>query len=594
MFFIIFNNILNNMFSKYEQKTKNKENEIPNFFYTYENLSNNEKSLKLDEMWNDLINYKNEINEQITNNKPIKYKEFKNILYSNLEHLIFELSYIDNPKTKKEKINEIYKWYQDKVNNFYSLSNIQEHTSEINSVNLLNKTFEEEKINELIDEDIITKNPHRSDLIQYVSIKNYKLKKVNIPKSFLNNEKNKLNHNYKNLHLDIKEIPKPRKNNKILKYSFNDGSNFYTMKKNKKEKKFLMKQENKNDEIILPNQELRTSYSCYLPKFSISQAKIEKKIFEQKQLSIAEKRNLEEIKCALNQFGEQKAMHISNINKQYEYKNLIKKYIKNNEQFLNENKIKNDIYNENQLIIEPSIEKSRTIKMNLTNKFKNISKFLRGGSELITKNEKLLKTKPKVEINNIKNIDNITNEIFPSFGERILNINLRLSKSRSLNEILKYHKKNSETIPNDSLIQFTSNDSILYTRHLYNKLLNVNEISNIIEFNKKKQNLSLFDLSNQNEIKHNLDKNPINNIKSYIRRNYSNSCNFLQLRQSMENYQINEFKNLTHSFSENKINKNIIFKAFVNPKNKKCYPRFFLPKPINNLLAKTSEKIKKK
>ena len=96
------------MFSKYEQKTKNKENEIPNFFYTYENLSNNEKSLKLDEMWNDLINYKNEINEQITNNKPIKYKEFKNILYSNLEHLIFELSYIDNPKTKKEKINEIY------------------------------------------------------------------------------------------------------------------------------------------------------------------------------------------------------------------------------------------------------------------------------------------------------------------------------------------------------------------------------------------------------------------------------------------------------------------------------------------------------
>jgi hypothetical protein len=106
--------------------------------------------------------------------------------------------------------------------------------------------------------------------------------------------------------------------------------------------------------------------------------------------------------------------------------------------------------------------------------------------------------------------------------------------------------------------------------------------------------LSSFDLFKKNEIEQNNDKNPINNVKSYIRRNYSNFSNYLQLRKSMENYQINEFKNLTHSFIENKINKNIIFKAFVNPKNKKYYPRFFLPKPINNLLVKPFEKLKKK
>ena len=586
------------MFSNYNQITKNKinindnnKNDISNLFYKYDNLLNKEKSLKLEEMWNDLINYKNEINEQITNKLSIKYNEFKNTLYSNLEHLIFELSYIDNPQTKKEKIDEIYKWYQDKLNYFYSLSNIQEHTSEINSINLLNKTFEEEKINESIDEDILTKNSHRSQLIQYISIKNYKLKKLNIPKIF-NNEKIKQNKNYKNLQLDINDIPKPRKSNKIFKYSFNDGIKFYTMKKNKKEKNYLMKQENKNNEIILPNQELRTSYSCFLPKFSLYKAKIEKKIFEKKQLSIAEKRNLEEIKCALNQFGKQKAIHISNINKQYEYKMLIKHYKKNNQQ--NKNKINNDIYNINDLSINSSIEKSKTFKMNLTNQFQNVSKFSRGSSVLITKNERILMKKPKVDINNIKNIDNITNEIFPSLGEKILNINLKLSKSKSFNEILKYHKKNSENIPNDSIIQFTSNDSILYTRHLYNKLLNVKEISNIIELNKKKQNLSSFDLFKKNEIEQNNDKNPINNVKSYIRRNYSNFSNYLQLRKSMENYQINEFKNLTHSFIENKINKNIIFKAFVNPKNKKYYPRFFLPKPINNLLVKPFEKLKKK
>ena len=167
------------MFSNYNQITKNKinindnnKNDISNLFYKYDNLLNKEKSLKLEEMWNDLINYKNEINEQITNKLSIKYNEFKNTLYSNLEHLIFELSYIDNPQTKKEKIDEIYKWYQDKLNYFYSLSNIQEHTSEINSVHFLSKTFEEEKINDLNDEDILTKNLHRNQLMFQLKVIN--------------------------------------------------------------------------------------------------------------------------------------------------------------------------------------------------------------------------------------------------------------------------------------------------------------------------------------------------------------------------------------------------------------------------------------
>ena len=60
----------------------------------------------------------------------------------------------------------------------------------------------------------------------------------------------------------------------------------------------------------------------------------------------------------------------------------------------------------------------------------------------------------------------------------------------------------------------------------------------------------------------------------------------------MNNYQINEFKNLTHWFRENKINKNINFKAFINQNNKNCFPGFFLPKPINYLFAKPSGKIK--
>ena len=57
----------------------------------------------------------------------------------------------------------------------------------------------------------------------------------------MNNEKIKQNKNYKNLQLDINDIPKPRKSNKIFKYSFNDGIKFYTMKKNKKEKNYLIK-----------------------------------------------------------------------------------------------------------------------------------------------------------------------------------------------------------------------------------------------------------------------------------------------------------------------------------------------------------------
>lgn len=54
---------------------------------------------------------------------------------------------------------------------------------------------------------------------------------------------------------------------------------------------------------------------------------------------------------------------------------LIKKYKKVKEKFLNENAINNDIYTGTQLLIKSSLEKRKTIKMNLQTNFKTFLNF---------------------------------------------------------------------------------------------------------------------------------------------------------------------------------------------------------------------------
>lgn len=66
------------------QKQKIKKMKFQMFFYTYRSLFTNEKSLQLDEIWNDLISYKNELNEQITNKSSIKYKLNSNLKKFNI------------------------------------------------------------------------------------------------------------------------------------------------------------------------------------------------------------------------------------------------------------------------------------------------------------------------------------------------------------------------------------------------------------------------------------------------------------------------------------------------------------------------------
>ena len=588
----MFSNFKINDFNKnteYNQISGEKDlNKIYNIF---QNSLNKDYSLKLEEMWFNLLNYREEINENIKNKKKIKYEDFKKSLFTQLEQLIIELLYIDNPKTKKEKVLEIYNWYKDKTNTFYSLSNIQEKSYGNENLSILpNQSIQEEKINHSLDEDSLKNNPHRSQLIQYVPIKNFKLKKLNLFK----NQKSKNIHkidNDKNIKTEINQIPKPRKSNKIIKYLFSSGSKFYTIKKKKKEK-FSFSQE-KNKEEKLPNKELKTSYSYYIPEFSITQANIEKNILENKQKSIAKKRNLEEIKLGIKEYGKRKSIFLSDINKNYELRDYILDNIKQNKTIsFSEDKINNISFPQKERAFPI---KSKTIKFHSTKRLKKISKFIHGNSELITNEEKLFFKSPKVKTNNIKNIDNITKEILPSFEEKIININFTLSKSKSFNELLKYYKETKENIPNDSIVHITDNDPILKVRHIYGKLLNVNEIGDIKENKIGKQNLSIYDLSNQNEKKEiNNSHNNINSVKSYLKRNNSSFSNYLNLRKLMENYQMKEFHNLTHSSSENKINKNIILKAFVNPTTKNCYPKLFLPKPVNNLLSKPFDKDSKK
>ena len=75
---------------------------------------------------------------------------------------------------------------------------------------------------------------------------------------------------------------------------------------------------------------MKTSYSYYIPEFSITQANIEKKILENKQKSIAKKRNLEEIKLGIKEYGKRKSIFFSDINKHYELRDYIMDNINQN------------------------------------------------------------------------------------------------------------------------------------------------------------------------------------------------------------------------------------------------------------------------
>ena len=552
--------------------------------YLPENIIKMEKKInnkKLNEMCDYLKKCKNEKKNKLLNKTTIiKDEKFKELFCNNLEVLIVQLLSCHKEETFKEKLNIIYNWFQKKLNEYNSIKNINEKSYDIN-INDYKHFFIKKKKSLDFDEKIEDEKQHRSFIPNSNKLKEFNFKNIKLSQNNLvdkikeidenNNlkeyEKNKLKHQIKNLNQpQIKTI------RKIVMYE---------------------NLENKNK--IIPSSDF---------SFITGTKIIDKKIINEKNNDLSNKRNEEEINKNINEFGKKRALFKGNSNKKFEIKKLIKNYsniIK---------KTKN---------ISISKKNTKEIKNFFTKKYKTKKinsykespkkKFIKQKSLQIKRNFPILNSfnksfniLPKVSLNNIQNINQKSKIIFNNSldneeneEEKTFYLSFRLSKSKSLNNLFFFHKKNKQIL-NDTIFKYTTIDKLFKYRINYSKIINTPEISNSIQnsFSQNQFNLSndknktLYNEMNKTTIKYNLKNLKRNEI---LKHNFSNSENdFLQIRKDMENINNNDYLKIRYKYNNN-INNNALKKAFLIPNIKFFYPLTFLPNNngFNLLLNKPKE-----
>ena len=503
--------------------------------YNQENKIKKEKKInnkKLNEMCDYLKKCKNEKKNKLLNKTTIiKDEKFKELFCNNLEVLIVQLLSCHKEETFKEKLNIIYNWFQKKLNEYNSIKNINEKSYDIN-INDYKHFFIKKKKSLDFDEKIEDEKQHRSFIPNSNKLKEFNFKNIKLSQNNLvdkikeidenNNlkeyEKNKLKHQFKNLNQpQIKTI------RKIVMYE---------------------NLENKNK--IIPSSDF---------SFITGTKIIDKKIINEKNNDLSNKRNEEEINKNINEFGKKRALFKGNSNKKFEIKKLIKNYsniIK---------KTKN---------ISISKKNTKEIKNFFTKKYKTKKinsykespkkKFIKQKSLQIKRNFPILNSfnksfniLPKVSLNNIQNINQKSKIIFNNSldneeneEEKTFYLSFRLSKSKSLNNLFFFHKKNKQIL-NDTIFKYTTIDKLFKYRINYSKIINTPEISNSIQnsFSQNQFNLSndknktLYNEMNKTTIKYNLKNLKRNEI---LKHNFSNSENdFLQIRKDMENINNNYY-----------------------------------------------------
>ena len=201
---------------------------------------------------------------------------------------------------------------------------------------------------------------------------------------------------------------------------------------------------------ISSKSELKSSYSYAEPKFTFSQAVIESKIIKEKQKALANKRTEEEIKEAINEFGEKRAMFKGNREKNYVIKEILNSYS--------------------------------------TKKHESNTELNRSLPQLITAKEKNALFK-KVLMSRVKNINKDTLQVNKSSNEIKVNLNMKLKHYISRHKIL----RNLQTEhPNDTMIAHISSDSLLKVKSNFKKMCRLSGK----RINERGKHLSAYD--NQN------------------------------------------------------------------------------------------------
>ena len=530
------------------------------------------KNPKLTEMINDYLLYKSTENKNyfyFKKNYPNLFS-FKKELFSSLENILNDLLYMTNKNSQNEKIESVFQWYKTKINNYKELQFIQEHTK-----NLPNEKLTEFELKQ--NDEKFVRNFH-SDYIEKNEKNVENREKIFFPKNLLKdfNTKHVFNSCDKN----------EMKNNKKV---------FYFNKKIK---------------------EIKSSFSFDRPEYNFNILMANYNVIQSKNKMLNEKRNLEEIKLNLNDFGKFRARFISENNNKYELMNLIEKY-------KNKNKIEQKI-NEKKKTFNFNFQKENSF---IHKKFGNFNRKLMTKSKttvelFLNKNNK----KKKININDIKNINN-ENIIIKNEKEKIYNFKAKLNISNSKWTIFENLKNNlrksddeiykNENIKSDLIYKFCNNDKIFDTRFKYQTICNINKIDRYKDNYKiEYKPMSIYDITNfkkksndsYENFKPNLSVlNKTNNEKKWIKNH--NDGNFLEMRKTLLNFNLNEFNILRNTLKKSESVANIknddnfnidnnkkiktykkvtnfttINETIFNNYEKEYFPKLYLPKSGSGLL----------
>jgi len=362
--------------------------------------------------------------------------------------------------------------------------------------------------------------------------------------------------------------------------------------------------------------EIKSSYSTYRPQYNINNLNIEKITEITKQRELAEKRNKEEMKEFLNEFGINRAKFKSEVEKKMETKNLIKFYEKN----ILETRKEDKSLEEKENILPAQLQEDNEIPVVKRNSSMSARLSLNANSLLIRKesipnlefkhkksiNPTVIENvvnimKPinpiKINTNNIKNL-NEENKIKINPDEVIVNIKTKASQANNRDKIFKLINR-KDHIPSDLI--GTNFDKVNDLRNKYSKMLNIKEIDDAKDNYKDYFSpLSAYDLANGDVLSvspYEKKVKPNRPLTSYefVRKNFD-SNNLLEQRKTLSGLKFRDITRWTEKISNNKKNSKLfsqIQEAFL-PYEENIYPKYYLPFPDYGMLSRPPDVEEKK
>jgi len=403
-----------------------------------------------------------------------------------------------------------------------------------------------------------------------------------------------------------------------------------------------------------PIREIKSSYSTLRPRYDYTNLVIEKNNFNSKQKELAEKRNQEEIKEMLNEWGISRAQYVEEIEKKNETKNLLKFYQKNLNLNLNkklnsdvgfinslnsdtmqnispkkqlkspkktESSIPNQIFLQNPdknkniidingILINERIPSSDNNYFN-SNSITNEENLHEGGEEIKEEfheeNKSKKKELPRNIATNIKNFDPNIKKIIKSQEEKKFEIKFKEDpNSDKAKDIIKQMRSTLEKIPTSQVILMKANDKVFEARHKYGNLLDVKEIDNYKDSYKYHMTpLSIYDNLNIDNFNNNKlaeeetnkeHKRPSTGYE-FLRSRYNNNPNrenLLSQRKILTDFNSDNAFRSSEKVRNLSYNYERVKSAFNPPVDDKVYPKYFLPTPGFGLVKKAPDPNAKK